>query len=85
MSFSPGMPTNTISLTNVGTGTLVWSASSSAAWLSVGPAGGSLAAGQSANVVVAVDWTSLKAGAYSATVTLTSNGGSVAVRVTVYN
>ena len=54
-------------LTNAGSNTLTWSAGKAASWLSLSSAGGTLAPGQSAQVIVTLDSpvTNLPTGAYS--------------------
>jgi alpha-tubulin suppressor-like RCC1 family protein len=71
---------------NNGSGTLNWSASESADWItSVNPASGSLTAGQSTPVTVIVSRSGKSAGPYNHNISVTSNGGngSVAVSMTV--
>ena len=62
----------TLSVTNTGGGSLVFTASDDAPWLSVTPASGSAPR----DLSVSVDTTGLAAGSYSATVTVTSSGTS---------
>jgi hypothetical protein len=71
----------TVSLTNTG-GTLNWTVSDSASWLSVSPASGS----SSSRLTAAVNTTGLAAGTYNGTVTVSAAGSSsktVAVSLTV--
>jgi glucose/arabinose dehydrogenase len=60
----------TVSVTNAGGGTLSWSASDNATWLSAIPASGSAPS----TVTVSVDLSGLAAGTYEGTVTITSAG-----------
>jgi hypothetical protein len=71
----------TVSLTNTG-GTLNWTVSDSASWLSVSPASGS----SSSTLTTAVNTSGLAAGTYNGTVTVSATGSSsktVAVTLTV--
>jgi hypothetical protein len=72
----------TFTIANIGTGTLTWSLSDNASWLSVSPTSGS----NGASPTVSVDITSLAAGTYNGTITISSNGGAdktVAVVLTI--
>jgi hypothetical protein len=74
-------PNQTVSLTNTG-GTLNWTVSDSASWLSVSPASGSSSSTLTATVVP----TGLSAGTYNGTITVSATGSSsktVAVTLTV--
>ncbi|HXX73501.1 MAG TPA: BACON domain-containing carbohydrate-binding protein [Nitrospiraceae bacterium] len=64
--------TQTLSISNTGSGTLSWNASDSAAWLTLSPASGT------GNGTVAVSATpgTLAAGSYSSTVTLSATGAA---------
>jgi hypothetical protein len=72
---------------NSGGGTLSWSASDNASWLTLGTTSGSLASGASKSVQVSVASSSLAAGAYNGTVTVSGNAPNspqaVAVQLTV--
>ena len=73
----------TINVQNIGGDTLTWSAGvASQPWLTVAPASGSDAAGQSSPLTFNVNVTGLVAGTYSATVVITPSAGA-AVPVTV--
>ena len=72
----------TISIANTGAGTLTWSASDNASWLTVSPASGSGAGTVTANVNTA----GLVAGTFNATITVAATGAttkSVPVTLTV--
>jgi hypothetical protein len=75
----------TINVQNTGGDSLTWSAgAASQPWLTVTPASGSDAAGQSSPLTFNVDVTGLAAGTYSATVVITpSAGNAVPVNVTL--
>jgi hypothetical protein len=62
----------TIAISNVGGGTLTWSASDNAAWLTLSPASGTNAGTVNANVNLA----GLAAGTYNATVTVSALGAT---------
>jgi hypothetical protein len=66
-------PSQTLEICNTGNGTLDWSLSDNAAWLSGSPASGSLGEGECENVVVSVDVAGMGAGDYSATITFTGS------------
>ncbi|HSU14349.1 BACON domain-containing protein [Longimicrobium sp.] len=63
-----------VTITNTGGGTLAWSASDDAPWLTVTPASGSLASNAGAQAALSVSTAGLAAGTYHATVTLTAPG-----------
>jgi len=73
-------PAQTLELCNSGVDILDWSLKDDAGWLSESLASGSLAEGVCEDVTVSVDVTGMKAGNYSATITIT---GSDEVRVPV--
>jgi hypothetical protein len=62
----------TIAVSNVGGGTLSWTASDNAAWLTLSPVSGT----NSGIVTASVNLTGLAAGTYNATVTVTASGVS---------
>ena len=64
-------------VSNAGGGTLTWSLSESAAWLTVFPTGGI----GNQNVAVQVDRSNLQTGNYAAAISVTSNGGDETVTV----
>src|SRR5207244_2860672 len=71
----------TVSLTNTG-GTLNWTVSDNASWLSVSPASGSI----SSTLTAVVNTTGLAAGPHNGTITVSATGSSsktVAVTLTV--
>jgi hypothetical protein len=77
-----------ITITNSGGGMLTWTATDNVGWLSVSPASGSLAGGQSQIVPVAVASAGLEPGNYSATITVRDPNAenspqTVAVNLTV--
>jgi uncharacterized protein (TIGR03437 family) len=74
----------TVSVTNGGSGTLTWTATSSQSWLTVSPASGTAPS----SLTVSVSPAALAAGSYTGTVTITASGASnsplsVAVTLTV--
>lgn len=76
----PNPPTQTVTVSNVGGGTLNWTAVTvgGAAWLGLSPASGSLTAGASTDITVTVDVVGpgLAAGSYPETITI--DAGAVA-------
>jgi len=66
-------PARTLEVCNTGTGTLDWSLTDTAAWLSETPTSDILAKGVCANVTVSVDVTGMEAGDYSTTITITGS------------
>ncbi|MCP5102716.1 MAG: BACON domain-containing protein, partial [bacterium] len=64
--------TNTFSISNSGTGTLNWSVSDNAAWLSASPASGT----GSGVVTVTMDPSGVSSGSYTGTVTVSSSNAS---------
>lgn len=58
----------TLSISNSGGGTLVWSASSSQAWLSISPASGKTSSGANATATVSVNIANLSVGVYTGTI-----------------
>jgi hypothetical protein len=73
-------------VTNSTSRALTWTAADNAAWLSLSPTSGSVAAGQNMNLSVSVSLSGLAAGTYNGTVTVTPQTGApvtVSVRLTV--
>lgn len=65
-----------ISLTNQGGGTLAWSASTNAAWLSVSPPSGTLVSGTPQTLAVSVNTSGLTEGTYLASVQIAATGAT---------
>ena len=65
-------PNKTLGIWNAGGGTLNWSVSEVAAWLSLVPTSGS-STGETDNVTVSVNISGLSVGAHNATITITGN------------
>ena len=65
------LSSQTLSITNAGIGTMPWSVSSDAAWLSLSPTIG-ISSGEIDKVTVSVDISGMSAGDYSATITITA-------------
>lgn len=70
-----------VSITNIGTGSLIWSTSESLDWLSVSPSSGSVDADNPTNTTVSVTRSGLSQGSYEGEVVFTSNGGDDTVKV----
>ncbi|MEW6419257.1 MAG: LamG-like jellyroll fold domain-containing protein [Nitrospirota bacterium] len=68
----PNPPNQDLSISNTGGGTLGWSVSDDAAWLSLSPTSGT----DSGTVMVSVDITGLISGTYNATITITATGAT---------
>ncbi len=69
-------PSNqTLQISNSGGGTLNWSVSDDAPWLSLSPTNGT-STGETDNVTVSVDITGLQAGTHNATITITGSGAT---------
>ena len=73
-------PDQTLEVCNSGNGTLDWSLTDNAGWLSETPTSGSLGADECEDVTVSVDVAEMEAGDYSATITIS---GSAEVEVAV--
>jgi len=73
-------PAQTLEICNSESGTLDWSLTDNAGWLSEAPTSGSLDADECEDVTVSVDVTGMEVGDYSATITIT---GSDEVQVPV--
>jgi len=73
-------PAQTLEVCNTGNGTLNWTLTDNAGWLSESPVSGSLNVTECENVTVSVAASSLAAGDYSATITIT---GSLELEVPV--
>lgn len=69
-------PSKIVGLTNQGGGSLGWSASPSAAWLSVAPSSGSLGPGLGQSLTVSVDTGALVEDTYTGTITIAAAGAS---------
>ena len=84
-------PTQTLAITNNGGGNLIWQVSDDAAWLTVRrnlqgqETSGTETAGQSSTppLEVSVNTAGMSAGTYSATISVTSNGGNANIPVTL--
>ncbi|HYF00545.1 MAG TPA: hypothetical protein VEJ18_16615 [Planctomycetota bacterium] len=72
----PDPASQSLVLTNTGAGTLDWTASEAASWLQVSPSSGSLLAGQSATLTVAVDTTGLAAQVYAVAIEVGGNASN---------
>ena len=74
-------PAQALEVCSSGTGTLSWSLTDSAAWLSEAPTSGSLAEDECEDVTVSVDVAGMEVGDYSATITII---GSAEVAVNLH-
>lgn len=82
LDLGASIPTHRFDVVNLGTGTLEWSLSTSAPWLSASPDTGSTTT-EVDPVTVSVDRTAVDNGAYSAAVVVSSNAGTDSVTVTM--
>lgn len=73
----------TLEITNIGTGNLNWKATVNESWISVLPDSGTLGTNQRNNALVNITRENLAPGNYSATITISSNGGNTNVQVTM--
>ncbi len=80
---APSPAGQTVTVSNNGQGSLDWTASTDAAWLTVDTSSGSIAGVGSEGITVSVDESSLGVGANTANVTVSSGGGTVVVPVAV--
>lgn len=80
LDFEDALTSLTFEITNVGTGTLTWSITDDAAWLSCSPASGTTTV-ETDTITVTVDRTGIETGSYSATITVTSDGGTQEINV----
>lgn len=84
LDFGEALSSKTINISNIGSGTLTWNASSGQSWISITPSSGSITT-EATTITVAVSREGLSAGTHSGSVDITSNGGdrSVTVQMTV--
>ena len=82
LDFSSSSTSLPFTISNSGEGTLEWMVSENSNWISVNPASGSITTNQS-SVTVSVDRSSLSAGDYSESISVSSNGGSATITVTM--
>jgi hypothetical protein len=72
----------TVALTNTGGGTLSWSVSDNAAWLTVSPVSGTTTT-ETDTLTAAISISGLAAGTYTGAITVTSSGGSYTIPATL--
>jgi len=82
LDFSASSTSIPFTISNSGEGTLDWTVSENATWISVNPTSGSITSNQS-SVTVSVDRSGLSAGDYSESISVSSNGGSATITVTM--
>ncbi|MEK7396065.1 MAG: hypothetical protein AAB116_03915, partial [Candidatus Poribacteria bacterium] len=83
LSFSETETAKTLTITNSGGGTLIWTAAKTQTWLSLDLLNGSLDAGKSAVINVSIVRGTLKPGTYPDIITLQTNGGNAPVPVSM--
>ncbi len=79
MDFGSAGTSSSLSVQNCGGGSLTWSVSSNQPWLTLGASSGS----GTANLAVSVNRSGLAAGSYSGAITVSSNGGTQSVPVSM--
>ncbi|MFZ4707902.1 MAG: BACON domain-containing protein, partial [Bacteroidales bacterium] len=72
-----------IEIRNIGASPLTWSVAGDKPWLSVNPASGSTAASAVNSVNITVDRSLLGRSTYTGTISVTSNGGSASINISV--
>jgi len=82
LDFSASSTSIPFTISNSGEGTLDWAVSENATWITVNPTSGSITSNQS-SVTVSVDRSGLSAGDYSESISVSSNGGSATITVTM--
>lgn len=82
LDFSASSTSIPFTISNSGEGTLDWTVSENSNWISVNPTSGSITSNQS-SVTVSVDRSGLSAGVYSESISVSSNGGSATITVTM--
>lgn len=81
LDFGNNLTSLPVAITNTGEGTLTWSISEDADWVSVNPLSGCTST-QTSNIIISVDRTNLTTGTHSQVVSITSNGGNSTITVT---
>ncbi|MGK7389946.1 MAG: BACON domain-containing protein [Candidatus Cyclobacteriaceae bacterium M2_1C_046] len=73
LNFDAATESQTITLTNSGTGALNWEALSDVTWMTINPATGSVSTSETTDIVVTVDRNNLPQGTETGSITFTSN------------
>ncbi|MBC8185657.1 T9SS type A sorting domain-containing protein, partial [candidate division KSB1 bacterium] len=84
LDFGSNETSKTFNISNIGNGTLTWNISDDKDWISASPATGSTTT-ETDQIIVSVDRSNLSGGTFSGTVTVTSNGGTKTVAISVTN
>ncbi len=71
----------TLTLTNDGSGQIIWSSSTSQSWLLISPQSGTLASGMHEQIAIAADRAGLPVGSYTAHVLFSSNVGNITLPI----
>jgi hypothetical protein len=82
LNFGVGDINKTLTISNIGAGTLTWQASKEQSWLTISPASGSVDEGKSVSVTATIN-SEMPPGIHLDTIAITSNGGNGNVPVTV--
>ena len=84
LDFEKTYTTHTVSIKNVGLADLVWEANEDMEWLSCSPTSGTVRKGAQVSLEIKVDRSGLKEGPYTASVSISSNGGSKQIVVKMH-
>ena len=82
LSFGSNDTSRSFDLSNLGNGTLSWSATESSGWLSISPEEGDITSGTN-SINVTVNRSNLVRGEYTGTINVASNGGNASVSVSM--
>ena len=83
LDFGAEVTNLSLDIKNSGYAKLTWQLTEDASWLACNPTSGTIEAGKQQAVVVTVDRSSLKQGNYNQNITITSNGGSATIQVSI--
>lgn len=78
------VPAKTLTIQNIGSGTLTWQATIQGRYLSISPKSGRLAPDQSSNMKVSLNCSHILPQTIHDQILFTSNGGDAAVQITIF-
>ena len=84
VDFEKTYTTHTVTISNEGQADLNWEVNEDAEWLSCNPTSGTVRKGAKASLEIKVNRSGLKEGAYNTSLSISSNGGSKQVIVSMY-